>query len=465
MGHADILSQEVIYMGISDLPLPDIYSLLDALDWGVSIFDEKGNFLWVNRYVTKCSGRPRRFYKGKSVMDFKNLKILDEPICTKVFKEKKKITGLQRSRKESGKIVEYVVTATPIFDSYGNIKFVVADRIEVSRVKDKLDLANRARKADEVTFVRRNNRKFELIYKSKIMDEIVKNLEQAASVSSVILLQGESGTGKEVFAHYIHDHSPVKSGPMIEINCASIAESILESELFGYTKGAFTGASSNGKIGLIEAANKGTLFLDEINSMPLDLQAKLLRVLENRTITRLGSTKSIDVDFRLVAATNKDLAKCVRDKTFRADLFYRLNVIPITIPPLRERKEDIPVLTDFFLEKFCDRYSMNKRFSKSVYQTLISYDWPGNVRELKNVIERMMIMSTAETITLHEVPRGLFQEEVFGKKLTKDNEKLQIIQALEVNGGHREKTAQYLGISRRTLQYKLKKFNLLEKQK
>ena len=459
------LLKEVIGMSMSDLLLPDLFSLLDALDWGVSIFDEKGKFLWVNRYVTKCSGRPRRFYEGKSVMDFKNLHILDEPICTKVFKEKKKITGLQRSKKENGKLVDYVVTATPIFNSYGKIKFVVADRIEVSRVEDKLNFAKHAKKEDEVSFVKRHNRKFELIYKSKIMECLIKKIEQAASVASVILLQGESGTGKEVFAHYIHDHSPVKLGPMIEINCASIAESILESELFGYTKGAFTGASSKGKMGLIEAANHGTLFLDEINSMPLDLQAKLLRVLENKSITRLGSTCPVDVDFRLVSATNKDLWQCVLNKTFREDLFYRLNVIPVTIPPLRERKEDIPALIDFFLNKFCDRYSMDKRFSKSVYQTLISYDWPGNVRELKNVIERMIIMSTAETITLHEVPRGLFQEEVFGKKLTKDNEKLQIIQALEANGGHREKTAQYLGISRRTLQYKLKKFNLLGKQK
>lgn len=249
---------------------------------------------------------------------------------------------------------------------------------------------------------------------------------------------------------------------MIEINCASMPEALLESELFGYTKGAFTGALSTGKMGLIEAANGGTLFLDEINSMSLNLQAKLLRVLESHTITRIGATKPIEVDFRLVAATNRNLADCVKDQTFRADLYYRLNVIPITIPPLRERKDDIAVLTDFFLKKYCDKYELKKKFSKRVYKTFEYYDWPGNVRELKNIVERMVIMSTASTITINEVPEGMLKIATSAASEEDKNvsEKERIEQALEINHGHRELTAQYLGISRRTLQYRLKKYGL-----
>ena len=183
--------------------------------------------------------------------------------------------------------------------------------------------------------------------------------------------------------------------------------------------------------------------------------------MESRSITRIGSTKPIDVDFRLIAATNRSLVECVEERIFRADLYYRLNVIPVTIPPLRERKEDIPVLTDFFLDKFCDRYSLQKKFAKRVYRTFEAYSWPGNVRELKNIVERMVIMSTVSTITINEIPQSMFSENGFpaGPEPELD-EKERIRRALEINNGHREKTARYLNISRRTLQYKLKKYGL-----
>lgn len=213
-------------------------------------------------------------------------------------------------------------------------------------------------------------------------------------------------------------------------------------------------------MGLIEAADKGTLFLDEINSMPLGLQAKLLRVLESHTITRLGSTKPVHVDFRLIAATNQNLLECVNNKTFRLDLYYRLNVIPLTLPPLRERKEDIGVLTDFFLEKFCERYSLRKKFSRRVYKTFEAYSWPGNVRELKNIVERMVIMSTVSTLTINEIPESMFIEGGFARAEKNEDEKERIRRALEINNGHREMTAKYLNISRRNLQYKIKKYGL-----
>ncbi len=445
----------------NELLLPDLFTLLDSLDWGISIFDENGKFLWVNRYVLKCSGRPRKFYDGKSVYDFKNLGILNAPVCSEVFRLKKKVTHLQCSYTESGHLGEFIVTATPIFDSNGKVKFVVADRMEVGRLKDRYDLALKERNQNTAPKIKVENRKYELIYHSDTMKRLTEEVGRASAVASVILLQGESGTGKEVFAHYIHENSPYKEGPMIEINCASMPESLLESELFGYAKGAFTGALNTGKEGLIEAADKGTLFLDEINSMSMGLQAKLLRVLESRKITRIGSTKPVSVDFRLIAATNRSLVECVEERTFRADLYYRLNAIPFTIPPLRERKEDIAELTDFFLQKFCSRYSLKKKFAKRVYRTFESYSWPGNVRELKNIVERMVIMSTASTITINEIPQSMFSENGFQREEDPGtDEKERIRRALEINHGHRERTAEYLNISRRTLQYKLKKYGL-----
>ncbi|MCI8742658.1 MAG: sigma 54-interacting transcriptional regulator [Lachnospiraceae bacterium] len=449
----------------NELLIPDVFTLLDSVEWGVSIFDGDGKFVWVNRYVLQCSGRSRKFYDDKTVYDFQNLGILNAPVCSEVLKTKKKATHLQRSYSENGKLKEFIVTATPIFDGDGNIKFVVADRIEMDRLKELYNLGLSERRKAVQSNMKVQPKKHEFIYKSSEMKQIVDEIQRAASVVSVILLQGESGTGKEVVAHYIHDNSPYKKGPMIEINCASMPENLLESELFGYTKGAFTGALSTGKMGLIEAAHKGTLFLDEINSMPLNLQAKLLRVLESRTITRIGATAPVDVDFRLIAATNQRLSDCVENKTFRLDLYYRLNVIPITIPPLRARKDDIVPLAEHFLCRFCDKYQLKKKFSKKVYRTFEAYSWPGNVRELKNIVERMVIMSTASTININEIPSSMFSQDGFDQKSQEtESEKEQIIRALKINQGHREQTAKYLNISRRTLQYKLKKYGLLDRK-
>lgn len=446
---------------ISKEQMPDLFSLVDSLDWGISIFDEHGKFVWVNRYVLNVSGRPRKFFLGKSPADIKSLGILDVPVATQVLETGRKEIHAQSSYSQDGTLKHFVVTATPIFDSEGKIRFVVADRIELKALKKRYDIASQEKENSKKPKKINSGKHEKIIFKSALMKKAVSDARRAAEVASVILLTGESGTGKEVFANFIHDCSPHSAGSMIEINCASMPESLLESELFGYVKGAFTGASKEGKMGLIEAADKGTLFLDEINSMPLGLQAKLLRVLETKEITRLGSTKPVKVDFRLLAATNKDLMTCVEEKTFRSDLYYRLNVIPINLPPLRERKEDIALLTDFFLQKYCEQYELEKKFSRKVYRTFADYSWPGNVRELKNVVERMVIMSTKDTLTINEVPKSMLcQKALPGGVGEIEDEKERIMRALELNDGHREKTAGYLNISRRTLQYKIKKYGL-----
>jgi transcriptional regulator with PAS, ATPase and Fis domain len=232
-----------------------------------------------------------------------------------------------------------------------------------------------------------------LIYRSKSMEDIVEQAKRIAEVDSTVLLYGESGVGKEVFAQTIHAHSPRHNKPFVRVNCGAIPETLMESEFFGYESGAFTGADRKGKPGLFEMAHTGTIFLDEVGELPANLQVKLLRVLQEREIRRIGGTHTIPIDVRIVAATNKDLRHMVHQKTFREDLYYRLNVIPITIPALRQRQVDIVPLSLHFLEVYNKRYSKDKQLSREAVEVLENYDWPGNIRELQNVIERLVVIT------------------------------------------------------------------------
>ena len=248
--------------------------------------------------------------------------------------------------------------------------------------------------------------------KSKQIQKLKQDVKKIATSNSTVLITGESGTGKEMFARAIHDESDRKDKPFIAINCGAIPDMLLESELFGYAKGAFTGADPMGKIGKFEFANKGTILLDEIGDMPLYLQTKLLRVLQERSITRIGSNKAIDIDVRVLAATNKDLVKAIKENKFREDLYYRLNVIPLEIPPLRERKEDLKLLIEAFIEKYSNLF--NKSFSdiriaEDTWQIFYNYNWPGNVRELENTVEYIINMVGTDGIITKEIlPKNIF---------------------------------------------------------
>lgn len=233
----------------------------------------------------------------------------------------------------------------------------------------------------------------ELEVKSRVMREIALLLKRVAPTDATVLMQGESGVGKTAFAHLVHRWSSRRSGPFIDVNCAAIPEGLFESEMFGYCQGAFSGAAPGGRVGLIEQAAGGTLFLDEIGELPLGVQTKLLKAIQDGSITRLGDSRSRRVDFRLVVATNQDLAERVEQGLFRLDLYYRLNVIPVTLPPLRERREDIPALVERQLARLNERYGRDKILSRDVWQLLMGWDWPGNVRELENVLERAWLAS------------------------------------------------------------------------
>jgi two-component system response regulator AtoC len=281
----------------------------------------------------------------------------------------------------------------------------------------------------------------------------------AENPSTTVLIEGETGTGKELVARNIHLLSKRADKPFVDINCASIPEHIFESELFGYEAGAFTDAK-NTKKGLFEIADGGTLFLDEVAEMPLPLQGKLLRVIEAKVLRRVGGTRDLKIDVRIIAATNKDLGECVRNGSFREDLYYRLNVVPIRISPLRERVEDIPLLADFFIAESARNMKKTKKsFDEGALSSLCSYGWPGNIRELRNVLERAMILCQGQIITAHNLTLSPGQPEKDCTSLKlEDMERTHIKSVLESAGNNRTKAAQLLGISRSTLNDKLKKY-------
>jgi two-component system response regulator AtoC len=305
----------------------------------------------------------------------------------------------------------------------------------------------------------------EIIYSSAKMDEVIELSRKASQFKTTVLITGESGTGKELVAKAIHSGSPRKDSPFVAVNCAAIPEALIESELFGYAKGAFTGADG-ARRGLIEEAGGGTLFLDEIGELPMQLQPKLLRVLQESEIRRLGDTKVIKVDVRVIGATSRDLEQDVADGRFRNDLFYRLNVFPVKIPPLRERKEDIPGLVAHFIAKYGRHVNRRVReATPEVIAELSTYDWPGNVRELENVVERAIILSDSEYITriekvTGESGPGAAIKDWIGRvsfnEAKQEIERAYIERALTETGGNRTRAAKVLGISRRSLLYKLK---------
>lgn len=316
-----------------------------------------------------------------------------------------------------------------------------------------------------------------IIARGKPMREVLELVSRAAPSKSTVLITGESGTGKELIARAIHSASPRKDAPFVSINCMALAPGVLESELFGHEKGSFTGATAMRK-GRFETANKGTLFLDEIGELTQDLQVKLLRVLQERTLERVGGADQIEVDIRVVAATNKDLQKAVENGDFREDLYYRLNVVSVELPPLRERREDIPFLANHFLEKYTEENGKQiNGFTAQAMDYMSAYEWPGNVRQLQNVIERCVVLAGSESIDAEDLPSEIKDEESQFKSavdllptkldLGVTLEKIEaavIRRALVRSNFVQVKAAELLGVSKSLLQYKLKKYKLTGKQ-
>ncbi len=346
---------------------------------------------------------------GRRTSDLEDQKVFSPSVTRLVIQNKRPHTLIQ-SQRDGRKLL---VTGTPVFDDDGNIFRIIVNSRDITHLKElemQLEEAEllKDRYYRELLELRQSDpdgRK--ILISSQPMREMIRTVEKVAKVDSTVLLIGESGVGKGIIARYIHDCSPRREEPFITVNCGAIPENLLESELFGYSRGAFTGARKEGKAGKMEVADQGTLFLDEITELPLNLQVKLLHVIQEGIISRVGDNREIHLNIRFLAATNRDIEKMAAEGKFREDLYFRLNVIPVEIPPLRTRQDDIEPLAEHFLKYFTGKYHKNKVFDPEVFSYLRRYNWPGNVRELENLVERLVIVTDGEPIRAFHLPENI----------------------------------------------------------
>jgi len=373
----------------------EIDSILDAIYADILIADAQGVVLKVSPTFEQVYGIRKEDAIGLNVLELEAAGYFKPSITSIVLNTKERVTMRQKNNKNR----DIVVTATPVKDSAGNIKFVISfsrDITDFLHLQEQYSqLENKiVRYEKELEKLRSQSLETDgMIAKSTAIQKVLDIANRIAPFDANVLLTGESGVGKTMLAKMIHKKSKRTCGPFIDINCGAIPENLLESELFGYESGSFTGAGKNGKLGLIELAQNGTLFLDEIAELPFNLQAKVLKVIQEKKLLRVGGTEEIHVDFRLIAASNKNLEEMMTAKLFREDLYYRLNVISILIPPLRQRREDIIPMILYFVHQFNEHYDLHKTIPGQVLDELEHYSWPGNVRQLENVIERMILTS------------------------------------------------------------------------
>lgn len=371
------------------------------------VTDEKGRFLYVNDGCCKLLGIDRETLLRISIYDTLHDYCHASSASSIKTLETRWECLSNHTLEASGKQV--LALSRPHFGPDGQLQFVPTyswDERELYTLLEKFD-QERNNVKHVIRFMQGTDKAPDmLIAESQPMRSLLEYAGHIAAVDSTVIIYGESGSGKEMFAKYIHAKSARADQVFIPINCASLPPSLLEAEMFGYEKGTFTGGMKDGKIGLFEFANKGTIFLDEIGEMPLELQAKLLRIIESGEIKRLGSNQILKSDVRIIAATNRDLGEMVREKTFRADLYYRLNVLVMNVPPLRERTEDIRPLAQHFVQTFNKKYGTTKRLSPEALQVMEHYAWPGNVRELRNTVERMMVESKNTLVELDAFRKG-----------------------------------------------------------
>lgn len=451
----------------------DLEAIIENTYDGLYITDGDANTLMINQAYERIAGIKREEVLGKNMRDLVASGVIDRSVSVEVIDKKKPVTIMQELR--NGKKV--LVTGSPVFDEdEGAIALVVTnvrDITELMELKDKLHErtleANRyLAELDKIKILQQQKIKFAT--KSKKIFEILELAIKAAQFDSNILIMGESGVGKGLMTRLIHESSSRKDQPFIVINCAGIPEDLFESELFGYDPGAFSGASTKGKKGLLEVADKGSVFLDEIGDMSLRLQSKLLRVIEEKEMTRLGSTKTVKLNIRIISATNQDMPILLEHKKFRQDLYFRLNTISFIIPPLRERTEDIIPLIQYFTERLNERYNMKKHFNPQITQLLMFYPFPGNVRELSNIIEQAFLISKNDLIEVEDLPLHV-RGAVDSQRILIDSENRsynEIVKLMEYRVlknaidkyGSTHKVAKNLKISQSTIVRKMKKLNV-----
>lgn len=418
----------------------------------IYVTDKDGVTRRANRAFEETTDIMRKDVLGKDVRILEEEGFFKPSVCSLIMKERRKISLLQSVKK--GVVV---ITGVPICDERGEMYRVATNARALDEINDITSYI-------EQSAIEEDLEEEQVIAESAAMKNVLEIAKQVADVDSTVLITGESGVGKGVLARFLHTHSNRRKGRFVQINCGAIPESLIESEIFGYESGAFTGASKNGKKGLIELADQGTLFLDEIGELHTMLQVKLLNFLQERKFTRVGGTKEIAVDVRIIAATNKNLMEMVSRGEFRDDLYYRLNVVPILIPPLRQRPEDIYPAACYFAEKFREKYHKKFVFNDEFLETLLHYDWMGNVRELENYMERMVVMSGAEgtaKLICSEPESDMAEDSAMNQlSLPERLEKYEaeIVKAAYDKEPNTYKVAQLLGISQPSASRKIKKY-------
>jgi PAS domain S-box-containing protein len=441
---------------------------------GLYITDGKANTVRVNKAYERISSLRADDLIGRNMRELVEKGYFDRSVTLEVLKTKKPVTIMQDIR--GGK--KAMVTGNPIFDEEKkeiiSVVTNVRDISDLDSLRKQLEDSRRISEKylSELQELRlRNLKSDDFVVRSGIMQNILHTAFKVAKVDTSVLITGETGSGKGLLAKIIHSNSHRADQPFIKINCGAIPETLLESELFGYERGAFTGARTDGKPGLFEVADRGSILLDEIGELPLHLQVKLLNLLEDKEVIRLGATRSRPIDVRVIAASNMDLKKLVDDRKFRGDLFFRLNIIPIHIPPLRERKDDMFPLISSFLTKFNKIHKKRKRIIGEALDILMMYSYPGNIRELQNIIERLVVISESDLIGVRDLPLYIFEQKGDGG-ITKDfetnmnlNRLIKSIEARFIEDAMRKygttyNAAKHLGMSQSTVVRKMQKYNL-----
>ncbi|MEG6616710.1 sigma 54-interacting transcriptional regulator [Peptococcaceae bacterium 1198_IL3148] len=451
-------------------------NLLEVFSDGVYITNAKGKTITVNSLYEKLTGLKKEDIVGRLVTELVEEQVFNVVLNPIIVKTGQPQTAMQTTK--AGRRV--LLNGHPIFDKHGNVIFVITfvrDVTVLTQLRDQI--ANQARLIEkyhqEANALRNKGHDNNVIIVSAKMVNLMQLLKKIAKTDTTALILGETGVGKDVFARQIHENSPRANGPFFKINCATIPENLIESELFGYEPGAFSGASAKGKPGYFELADKGTLFLDELGELPLAMQAKLLRVLQDQEIMRVGSTKVRKVNVRIIAATNRNLEQSVKEGKFRSDLYYRLYVAVLDLPPLRERKEDILPLVDHFLNKFNTKYRKNLSFSVDARELLLNYSWPGNVRQIENMILGLIVTQDKQYLEADDLPCKVRQEQpsasislpvsnLESKSLRNIMEQLEkdlLKQTLATHHNNVAKAAKALAVDRSTMFRKLKKYRLI----
>lgn len=417
--------------------------------------------------ITFATARDDQQYIGKNVFDLEREKEFYPSVSAKVLNTGKRERGLQYTK--TGEV--FTIESVPVKDSNGKIVRVISITKESTEINELTVTLNEVKnllssyQQEIIRIEQESSNKKTFVYQSKEMENIDRLVKSIAPVDTTVLILGETGVGKEVIANRIHSLSNRSDKSFIAVNCGAIPENLIESELFGYEDGSFSGARKGGKIGVFELANKGTIFLDEIGEIPLHLQVKLLRVLQEKKIKRVGGVQEIPIDMRIIAATNQNLEKRVKEKTFREDLYYRLNIVPINIPPLRERTEDIQALAFYYLQFFNEKFNKNIEIDELMLERLKRYPWPGNVRELQNIIERFVITNQEFSIKFNS-PLSISNEIVFNNgKLPSlvdfvEKAEKQILLEAKAKTKNTREMAKLLGVNQSTIVRKLSKYNL-----